>query len=665
MTPPRKAPSRAAASSGTPKPRPMSSDTPVVANGKSPTRSGAVNDVVWHLRTEIFLFSTDADLHRKFDRLLVINRTLKRISRRNRTRYVTRCRRNIRWHTDGFDPNIKSKRPTKPSHLLDYVLYGFILSLVVYALLGCPSDTRLESPICRAIQSWRLTLEPYVVKPINSLTSHPSIQPVIRTIKPRYNKAVRRATPILRAIQKTVGPRIQALRARTRAVSQPYIRRLQLEYNIRLRSYVAQIEPYYRVPRRHLVKQWTVFQAELRPLVDRAQIFMLERWENTIKPNALIPAWECIRSVPVWLDSRFGEKARSLKSAYIDEQIKKMRSKFEELAGRSTASTSISTITKTSFAASSPRGHVTIEDVKSYPIFATAPVGKAAIETVVAVEDVPHRVVAATSHSPGAAPATTPLSTIAATASPASSSEFSNVEVVVEPEVGTFHSGSSPSHASDAPESALEDDPLEFLASFTAEPSATTTTTSEVPAWTGPSEEEITRRKRETAEMRKNLEKRHADWEAKVEEEGRAMQERFVDDIMRIRSDAVSSLSKAAGDPDSIGAQVAAFKVEGTKALKGTHAYVDKLTAGHHHGAEKIGLFESVAKKVDQRYSESAQALSEKIAAWWADIRDEIDRIAIKAGDDVNGVALDGQADMGMDYSYLDDVSTRDWTVSI
>jgi hypothetical protein len=563
---------------------------------------------------------------------------------------------------------MKTRRSTKPTSLLDRILSNILLSLAIYALLVCPSDTRLESPTCRAIHSWRLTLAPYVVKPVISLASHPSVQPVIQTVKPHYDEAVRRATPALRTIQKTVGPHIQTLRVRTRAVSQPYIRRLQLEYDTHLQPYVSQIEPYYRSTHRYLVRRWVAIRAELGPFVDRVQIFVLGQWENTIKPKVLVPAWECLQDVPVWLDTRFGDQARSLKSTYIDEQIKKMHSKIEELGRHSTVSAVISTTTSSSVT-DSPRVRVisekvssAVEDIKSRATYATAPVKKSATESIVIVEDIASSVVATTSApSPEAESTATPSTTIPITVP---STKLPNLEAVVGPEVTLFQSGASesvPSPASDA--ASPEDDPLEFLASFTAE--ASTTTASEAPRWTGPSEEEIARRKRETAQKRRNLEKRHADWEAKVEAEGEAIRKRLVDDIMRIRSDAVASLSEAAGDPDSVGAQVAAFKAEGAKALRGTRAYVDKLMAGRYHAAEKIGLFDNVVKKVEQRYSEGAQALSEKIATWWADVRDEVTKLVVQAGENIKGVALDGQADMGMDYSYLDDVSARDWTVSI
>lgn len=537
-----------------------------------------------------------------------------------------------------------------------------LLSLAVYALLVCPSDTRLESPTCRAIHSWRLTLQPYVVKPFNSLASHPSVQPVIQTVKPRYNEAVRRATPLLRTIQKTVGPRIQALRVRTREVSYPYVRRLRHEYDIRLQPYVAQFEPYYRITHHYLTKRAAVIQAKLRPFIDHAQITILEQWENTIKPNVLIPVWGCLLDVPVWLDTRFGDQARSLKSTYIDAQIKKMRSKFEELGGHSTVPVAISTIT--SFDTESPHTSVIVEDIKSRPTSATVPAQRT--ESIVIAEDVIPNVSPTTpARSPAEGPVAPSLAnSVAGSTRPSAEPPIAEAEVEPEATSDIRVSESVPSPASDAADPAPEDDPLEFLASFTAEPSATTIAP-EPPRWTEPSQEEIDRRRRETAEKRMNLEKRHADWEAKVEDEGKAVQKRLLDDITRIRSDAVASLSEAAGDPGSIGAQVAAFKAEGAKALRGTSAYVDKLLDKHHTSAEKLGLLESVVKKVDQRYSEGAQALSETVATWWSEIREEVETVVIKAGKDVEGVALDGQADMGMDYSYLDDVTIHDWTVSI
>lgn len=563
---------------------------------------------------------------------------------------------------------MKTKGSTKPTSFLDRILRTILLSLAIYALLVCPSDTRLESPTCRAIHSWRLTLEPYVLKPVISLASHSSVQPVIQKVKPHYDEAVRRATPILRTIQRTVEPRIHALRSRTRSVSQPYIRTLQLEYDSRLQPYVAHFEPYYRTTHRYTIRQWAAIRAELGPFIGRARIFLLGQWENTIKPKVLVPAWECLQGVPVWLDMRFGDQARSLKSTYIDEQIKKMHSKIEELGSHSTVSGVIPTATTSSMIGSPRVGVISemvssaVEGIESRATSATAPVEKFATESIMIVEDVASSLVATTpAHSLSEEPTTAPSRIVPAAESTVSSSKTPNLEAAARASSGSGASESVPSPAPDAV--AQEDDPLEFLALFTAK--ASPTMSSDVPLWTGPSEEEIARRKRETAEKRRNLEKRHADWEAKVEGEGEGIRNRLVNDIMRIRSDAVTSLSETAEDPDSVGAQVAAFRAEGAKALRGTRAYVDKLMTGHYHGAEKIGLLDNVVKKVEQRYTEGAHALSEKIATWWAAVRDEVTRLVIQAGEDIKGVALDGQADMGMDYSYLDDVSARDWTVSI
>lgn len=62
----------------------------MVVNGKSPVRNGAPNDVVRILQTRLLSPLTNADLFGICVRLLALSRILSRISRKNRTRCVTR-----------------------------------------------------------------------------------------------------------------------------------------------------------------------------------------------------------------------------------------------------------------------------------------------------------------------------------------------------------------------------------------------------------------------------------------------------------------------------------------------------------------------------------------------------------------------------------------------
>lgn len=150
-------------------------------------------------------------------------------------------------------------------------------------------------------------------------------------------------------------------------------------------------------------------------------------------------------------------------------------------------------------------------------------------------------------------------------------------------------------------------------------------------------------------------------WEGKIDALGKSLRLQLVEEVKGLREKAVDSLSEESTDAESLGALVKAFKRDGEKALKGTQAYAAKLLSGHYHGAEKIALFDSVITKVDARYTSSAAALSGKISAWWGGVREEVQGRGRKRAGEVLAEGQRAQGDLGMDLSYLDDVTTRDW----
>lgn len=251
----------------------------------------------------------------------------------------------------------RKSTPQRRTSLLDHILRAALFSLALYALLVCPSDTTLSSPTCRAIHSWRLTLEPRLTPPIQHILAHPRIAPLVATIKPHVD----RVSPVWVQVQNATGPRLRALRVRTRRWSKPYVRKLQLEYDARVKPYVARLQPYVDLAKPHVYEAQRRLQRAwlgVEPHLRRAQVLVLEFIENvlkpfventvkpffehtvkpfydtTIKPKLLDPVWAHAQAVPGWLDARFGDRVRDLKRTYVDEQLGKMRAKIEEFGGR-------------------------------------------------------------------------------------------------------------------------------------------------------------------------------------------------------------------------------------------------------------------------------------------------------------------------------------------
>lgn len=507
------------------------------------------------------------------------------------------------------------------------------------------------------------------MKPVNALLEYPSIQPVVQTVSPHYHEAVRRATPVVKAVQARADPHVRALSARTQTLAAPYVKRVELEYYARVYPYVLKVQPHYRVAARYTQAGWKTVQTRLGPHVSRAQIVAVKQWHSTIVPKVLVPVWEQLQLLPALLEARFGDQARALKSTYVDAQLTKMSVKIKELSGRATHNTAVISSTSSTSTALSAKAYSVLSSVAARASSATQSVKAAVVSSsLTIVDDLPSTTSLTPSPTevPSAESEPTLLSDIIietvestiTSSTPSSSSVVEPASTTDAPEV------IAPSPVANAPPAEAEEDPLAFLEAYTSTAAATSSTEAERPHYTPPSADELEARKKETALKRANLEGRNANWEAKIDDTGKANRVKLIEQINRIRLDAVSSLSLTETDPASIGAQVAAFKAEGAKALKGTRAYVDKLMSGHYHGAEKVGLFDNVVQKVDTRYIEGAAALSDKVAHWWASVREEVDQAAQDAWKELDGIAGEAQSDLGMDYSYLDDVTTQDWAVS-
>lgn len=81
---------------------------------------------------------------------------------------------------------------------MDLLTRVFILWFTIYTLSVCPTDEKLQSPLCRGLHYYRqLVLEPFVLPPIKLALSHPSIAPYVERATPYANQFVTTAKPII------------------------------------------------------------------------------------------------------------------------------------------------------------------------------------------------------------------------------------------------------------------------------------------------------------------------------------------------------------------------------------------------------------------------------------------------------------------------------------
>ncbi|KAL5513274.1 hypothetical protein ACEPAH_3672 [Sanghuangporus vaninii] len=162
----------------------------------------------------------------------------------------------------------------------------------------------------------------------------------------------------------------------------------------------------------------------------------------------------------------------------------------------------------------------------------------------------------------------------------------------------------------------------------------------------------------EVAAKRRELEGRHTRWEEKLADTIEAQKVVLKEALAAIRRTGAAELKINL----SIRAGIETLNSEAEKALRGTDAYFTKLRTGGKPVAEQARLWDRVLEKVQAKFDERVQDVEELVNKWYEEEvlskeREEID----KASNAVRTVAEDAQADIGLDYAWLDDVTYMDW----
>ena len=433
----------------------------------------------------------------------------------------------------------------------------------------------------------------------------------------------------------------------------PYVHKALLQFNARVQYCVEEARPYTDQGYRLVMRT--------RPYFERTKFALQQSWYNaqlyfryvrvyvargwiTVRPH-LILLLEKMNEVPAWMKRRLNPAVYQAYRTYVEPQIRKILAKVDELSNSNGRGTS-STATLSEKAASSPSSSP-VEVRKTHHLDSISEIERSVSSSI---ESTPTEIpvpitsdVADVTISAKNPVEPTPHSTLSS-ASSVFSTQVSPAERELEAESG--------SRLDAIIEDILKEPTIPTVAQLPVEDEATSTPT---PIVQNPTTEEV-------LEKRKKIEERQAAWEAKVDEVGKAGIENVIFSTTHIRQKALDSLSST--EDGSIATQIATFEAEGARALKGVEGYANKLVNGDYNGAEKIGLFDAVVKKVEKRYGEGASKLSSVIAQWWAGVRDEVQKEARKESGRVVDMAGTAQADLGVDYARLEGVTIHDWTVS-
>ena len=160
----------------------------------------------------------------------------------------------------------------------------------------------------------------------------------------------------------------------------------------------------------------------------------------------------------------------------------------------------------------------------------------------------------------------------------------------------------------------------------------------------------------ETAWKRKDITDRHTDWEYQLEDLKREQMETFRLALFNIRKVAAKNLKK---DSD-IQRAINEFAADGDKYLRGAENYLKNLIKGEKK-QEKRALWERVVQKVKDKFEKRLDEVDRKVGDWYNEISENEQVLVEKATGPVVDLYLKAQADIGLDYSWLDDVTTDDW----
>ncbi|KDQ50711.1 hypothetical protein JAAARDRAFT_41806 [Jaapia argillacea MUCL 33604] len=585
--------------------------------------------------------------------------------------------------------------------------------------------TRDSPPVCRAAAAYyEHFLQPYIIQPCQQLLVHPSVSPYVELVQPYAEKTYEIAVPVVNRLHVEWDTRVvpqwhRRIVPEWRKRVVPHIRKLERQcapYRLRAEvEYERRIAPHVRMATYNLYR----WQRKVQPYIILAAQKSHSGYEYA-KPYA-IPAWEKFLAVL----QQFVAFLREQRRQFVDPHVIKLWERVVELSsGENRSSGEVITPPPTeeptlthhqkSFA-SNVAEEPTVEEADiSLSAAIPEPTDEAAVHAAAVVheslydlgdlpeaspETVPTETALGTpsavvpdvieSTSPtSASPSSTPIAateTLSSASSivsayahePASgastvvssiyeeikSSADSLAADITGPSVISSSASATPTPSS-SPNEEDEDDFADMFGDLDADEPTTPTPAdddddifSSIPQPVE-TEEEVQRRLQETAEKRRDIVGRHEKWEQEIQGLIEVKKAEIVDSLLASRKVAALELKESV----EIQRELEGLVGEGEKYLKGAEGYLKKLRKEERGIEEKERLWQKVLDKVETKFEERVDKVEHLVKARHAGVKSremqEIERITLQVKD----LGERAQADVGMDYAWLDDVTTHDWT---
>ncbi|THH12437.1 hypothetical protein EW146_g7696 [Bondarzewia mesenterica] len=570
------------------------------------------------------------------------------------------------------------KRRDRASSLADVLFRYLLLFFTIYSLTVCPNDVELKSPVCRGLSEYRrLVLEPYVLPAINTALSHPSIAPHVQRVKPYTDRAVQIAKPIaLRTWSEWNARVVPQWEKRVVPQWNKYVVPQWTRYIVpQLHWVTTHIEPYRTAAEQE-------YEKRLGPHI-RTMARSVRRLQQVVQPYIVLAAnktyagYQTAKPYTIPLFQRVKATLKQLlvllrvqRRKFVDPHVARIWARMQELSHGSP---------KINVPAPSPA----VEEISPYP--ATVPSTPSPepevveiVETVTPepVSEGEQEVEAATVTSLRSSEPTTStedvvvetLDSAASILSESADSSMEETSSVLEAAKSSATHISSASYVVPAPTASKDPDDFDIDA-FAADlgldvdhnDSAPGAEEAEQVQEHVETEEEKAERlrikKEQVAEKRRDIMKRHAQWEDDLERLIKDKKKTLRKTLVALRKAAVAEVKSS----DEIKGSIEGLVEEAEKYLKGAEAYFKNLKKDSRKQQDKGALWRKVVDKVDAKFFDRLQETEEVVNGWYGTVVNKEEEEVTKVSDEVRDLADRAQADVGLDYAWLDDVTYQDW----
>ncbi|KAL1710836.1 hypothetical protein EV121DRAFT_191811, partial [Schizophyllum commune] len=591
-------------------------------------------------------------------------------------------------------------------------LFLFALScLCVYSIATCSSEDNLQRPLCRSLSTYRqYVVEPYIIPPLKAAVNHPSVSPYVEKAyaaeqrvepyvlraydlsRPVVRKGITLATPYAIAAKhlvwdKTIVPQYHRHAVpRYNVYVQPHLDKYVVPVQQAVAWYYAQAEHYYGQAQAFYVARVQPYVAKAVDIGQRVYVFVKPRalQAYTHVYTRLNARWQVIRPDVMRFSALYWERMTmiaelfgDLRREFVDPHVLRIWDKVVELSGGKAIPSQTTPATQATAAAPTPETPVESVVASEAKVTSTTSSSEVVAESSSSVPPPPVETVSETAVTPSAsstiaAPVETPSASIVEPASTSSSSQT----VTEEP---ASSRSSTPSAAAVVPTDVIEEEDVDqFLLDLLGEtPDAKVAAdegaeaNEESAADAAEAEERKRIKAQRAAEKRADITSRHAKWAAELEALIAAEEQGLAGVLAAIREGAARELRKGRALADGVDRSkdadattgpkeaVDAAQAEGERLLKGLDSYLKKAAKAPESNDQ--ARWGQVLDVVEAKFAEAMGRLQENVATWYDEVRQREAQEVLDSAAKVKALAERAQADLGIDYAWLDDVTYADW----